>query len=180
MASEFKNTEAFIRKYGKSVESEIQTRLINSGKYASGGLYKSLRTEVKEEKGDFILRFYFVNPGKEYAAFVDKGVTGAGIPQKFGGLKKKVNKGQFDKDAGRIHAFGKKMPPNNKSIRNWMTIKGLPKEAGFAIRRSIWIFGIAPTNFFTIPTTRRQKQFEAGIEKSMALDFEQIILKGLK
>lgn len=172
MASEFKNTEAFVRKYGDSVEQEIRTRLVNNGKVSSGKLFDSLRKEVKEEKGNFLVRFYFVKPGKDYAAYVDKGVTGAGIPEGFKGKKKQVNRG--------FYKFGSKMPPDNKSLRDWMSINGLPKEAGFAIRRSIWIFGIAPTNFFTIPTTRRQKQLEQGIAKNMALDFEQILAKQFK
>lgn len=176
MASDFKNTLAFVKKYAASVEQEIKTRLVNSGHVASGKLFDSIRAEVKEDKNFGILLKYKY---AKYLKYVDKGVSGAGMPSGFKGKKKKVNKGQFDKTDNRVHAFGKKMPPE-KSISDWMRIQGIPKEASFPIRRSIWMFGIAPTNFFTIPTTRRQKQLNEGIEKNMAKDFEQILLKGLK
>lgn len=175
MASDFKNTLAFVKKYAESVKQEIRTRLVNSGHVSSGKLFDSIRSEVKDNKEGISLLFKYA----KYGVYVDKGVSGAGMPSGFKGKKKKVNKGQYDKQANRVHAFGKKMPPE-KSIKDWMRIKGIPKEASFPIRRSIWMFGIAPTNFFTIPTTRRVKQLNAGIEKNMAKDFEQILLKGLK
>jgi hypothetical protein len=42
------------------------------------------------------------------------------------------------------------------------------------------MFGITPTNFFTIPTRRRQKQFEAGLEKAMVKDLDIMIEKQIK
>jgi hypothetical protein len=42
------------------------------------------------------------------------------------------------------------------------------------------MFGIQPTNFFTIPTTRRQKQFEQGLGDAMALDIDKQLEKELK
>lgn len=168
MASEFKNTEAFVKKYGKEVESEIKKRLVGYGKKASGKLYNSIRSEVKEEKAGFLLTFQM----EDYGLYVDKGVSGAGVPSGFNGkLKPVVKSGKF--------RFHDKMPPP-ESIKSWLKIKGIPEKASFPIRRSIWIFGIAPTQFFTIPTTRRQRQFEKGLEKNMALDFEKIIAKQFK
>ena len=41
------------------------------------------------------------------------------------------------------------------------------------------MFGIKPTNFFTIPTTRRQKQFEQGLGDSMAKDLDTQLQKEL-
>jgi hypothetical protein len=169
MANDFKNTKAFIRKYGKEVESEIKTRLLNYGKKATGKLYKSIRADVKENKSEFILTVSM----EDYGEYVDKGVSGAGIPKGFKGKKKQlVTSGKYK--------FGFSMPPDNKEFRKWVSIKGIPKKASFPIRRSIWIFGIAPTNFFTIPIKRREKQFDKGVEKAMALDIENMIKKDLK
>jgi hypothetical protein len=167
MASEFKHTEAFVRKYGEDVVQEMRNRLVTHGKVSSGKLFDSLRFEVKTNP-DIKLTFKMADHGK----FVDKGVSGAGIPEGFGGKKKKVER-------SKLYSFRDKMPPI-KPIRDWVKIQGLPKGTEFPIRRSIWIFGIAPTNFFTIPTTRRQKQFEKGIEKNMGKDFEEILKKGFK
>lgn len=168
MVDEFKNTEAFIRKYGKEVEQEIKNRLAGYNKKASGKLYKSIRAEVSEEKKEFILSFSM----EEYGEYVDKGVQGAGVPKGFKGKKKPVVRtGPYK--------FRDKMPPE-KEFRNWLKFKGIPKKASFPIRRSIWIFGIAPTNFFTIPVKRRQKQFNQGVEKAMAKDIEQQLAKEFK
>ena len=167
MADNFKHTKDYAKRYALQVENEIKTRLVNNGKVSSGKLFDSIRGVVKVEHNDIIVKFQMA----EYGKYVDKGVTGAGIPKGFGGRTRKVNRGQFDKNDGRTHAFGKKMPPS-KPIKDWMRIQGIPKDAEFPIRRSIWIFGIAPTNFFTLPTTRRQKQFELGLEKAMLKDIE--------
>ena len=70
MASKYPETLAFIRKYGNSVEQEIETRLTNYGKIATGKLLDSIRYEVKETKEEFILTFEM----NEYGKYVDKGV----------------------------------------------------------------------------------------------------------
>jgi hypothetical protein len=155
MATEFKNTEKFIRTYANQVESEIETRLRNNGKYASGTLYDSIRYEITEEKTRFILTFKMA----DYGIYVDKGTKPSKYANSEGGG---TGKSKFI-----------------TSLMKWCTIKGLPKNAAFPIRRHIWKVGIPPTNFFTIPTTRRLKQLEKGIEKNMALDVENIIRKEL-
>lgn len=60
-----------------------------------------------------------------------------------------------------------KMPPVSK-IREWCKVKGIPEKAAFPIARNIGRFGIAPTNFFTIPITRRAAQFQEKIAKLTA------------
>lgn len=168
MASDLKNTEAFVKKYGKEVETEMKNRLISYGKKATGKLYKSIRSDVREVKGEFILTFRM----EDYGLYVDGGVKGHGKPAGFQGKDKPVvTTGKFK--------FGSKMPPEG-GLKKWLKLKGIPKEASFAVRRSIWIFGIAPTNFFTVPIKRREKQLAKGIEKAMALDFEQAVLKSFK
>jgi hypothetical protein len=66
------------------------------------------------------------------------------------------------------------------SLQKWCRIKGLPEGLAFPIRRNIWKFGIKPTNFFTIPTTRRLKQFHKGIELNMAKDMDTEIQKAAR
>ena len=160
--SKFKNTDKFLRTYGNQVEQEIETRLTKAGKYASGKLLESVRYEIKEKTNQVIVAFFMADYGK----FVDKGVEG-------------FESGKAGKGGSSIYKFGKKMPPE-KSIKQWLKIKGIPEKASFPIRRSIWKFGITPTNFFTIPTTRRIKQLEEGIKKNMIKDAEEIIKKESK
>ena len=174
MASEFKFTDKYLNKYGKEVVSEIKTRLSGLGKKATGGLINSIKYKIAPN--DLTLSFYM----NEYGKYVDKGVSGAGIVKGFKGKKKKVEKGQLDVYDKRVHKFGSKMPPDNSAFRKWLKVKGIDKGASFAIRRSVWMFGIAPTNFFTIPTTRRQKQFEQGVGDVIAQDIDKQLEKELK
>jgi hypothetical protein len=160
MADKLKNTEDFIKKYGKQVEDEIKARLLSAGKKASGKLYRSIKFNIRESVKELEVSWRM----EDYGLYVDGGVKGAGVPNGFKGKKKQlVTTGRFK--------FGSKIPPESQ-INKWLKIKGIPKEASFPIRRSIWMFGIAPTNFWTIPTTRRQKQFEKGIEDNMAKDLD--------
>lgn len=157
MANNFPNTLKFLKTYGNQVESEIETRLKNYGKYASGKLYDSIRYEIKETDEKFSLSFFMADYGK----YVDKGTK----PSKYANMKRK---GKSNRKSKFI-----------ESLMKWCAIKGINKNAAFPIRRNIWKFGIKPTNFFTIPTTRRQKQLEKGTEKAIALDMEILIKKGL-
>ncbi len=69
-----------------------------------------------------------------------------------------------------------KQPPL-ASIRQWCTIKGIDPKAAFPIARAIGIRGIKPTNFFTIPTTRRAAKFLENLELAYAKDVEEEISK---
>ena len=165
MQSKFPITRKYIETYGKSVESEIKKRLKGHDKYASGKLYESIRFIMKETPKDFTLDFTMLDYGK----YVDKGVKGS-----------KTNK------AGNTpYKYTNKMPPT-KVFDKWVLRKGLaPRDKKgkflnrdkikFAIARSIFLHGVAPTNFFTIPTTRRAKQFEAGVGNAMAQDLDKMI-----
>ena len=165
MQSRFPITRKYIETYGKSVESEIKKRLKGHDKYASGKLYESIRFIIKETPKDFTLDFTMLDYGK----YVDKGVKGS-----------KTNK------AGNTpYKYTNKMPPT-KVFDKWVLRKGLaPRDKKgkflnrdkikFAIARSIFLHGIAPTNFFTIPTTRRAKQFEAGVGNAIAQDLDKMI-----
>lgn len=160
---DFENTRAYIYQFGRSVQEEIETRLFNHGKIASGELYESIAFDVKENNKRFVLTFSMAYHGQ----FVDKGVNGT---EKNWGSKFSYKNG---KPTGRKSEF-------ISALQKWCQIKGIPKEAAYPIRKNIFKMGIAPTNFFTIPTTRRRKQFEKGIEKNMALDVEQILQSDLK
>jgi len=175
MAEDYKNTLKYLNKYGTEVINEMKNRLTNN---ASGSLKKSLKYKIS--KSELTLTFFM----NEYGKYIDKGVTGHGKIKGFKGLdkdgnKKTVNKGQLDKFTGRTYKFGTKMPPDNAEFKKWLRIKGIDKGLSFPIRRSIWMFGIKPTNFFTIPTTRRQKQFENGLGDAMALDIDAQLEKEL-
>jgi hypothetical protein len=150
MADNFKHVNKYLSEYGKSVVSEMRTRLEGNDKVASGKLSKSIKFEKKELEVVFKMA--------DYGKFVDKGVQGSESNR-----AGKGGKSEFK--------FKSKMPPE-KSILNWMKIKGIPKKYSYPIRRNIFKFGITPTNFFTLTVNRRQKQFEKGLEKAILKDIE--------
>lgn len=154
--AEFKRTFKYITTYGNQVEQEIETRLFNLGKVASGKLYDSIGYKVIENEKGYKLQFYMADYGK----YVDKGTK----PSKYADSKEGgTGKSQFI-----------------TSLMKWCKIKGLPQGMAFPIRRKIWKFGQAPTNFFTIPTTRRQKQFKEGVKKNMAIDSKEFLVNEYK
>jgi hypothetical protein len=156
--TQFPLTRKYLTEYGQSVIGEMKTRLTNQGKEATGTLHKSLRFRTQEKDNEFIVSFFMA----EYGQYVDKGVNG------------------YARRVGSIYSFKPKdgnHKPQRKSkfiesLKKWCKVKGLPEGAAFPIRRNIWKFGIKPTNFFTIPTTRRQKQFEQMVAKNMAKDID--------
>jgi len=171
MASQYKFTEKYLNKFGKEVVSEMKNRLTGAGK-GSGPLSKSIKYTVNK---DLTLTYYM----NEYGKFVDKGVSGHGVIKGFKGKKKQIAKGQVDKFEGRAYSFKDKMPPES-AFKKWLKLKGIDKEKSFVIRRSVWMFGIKPTNFFTLPITRRAKQFEKGLEDAMVMDIDKQLEKELK
>lgn len=158
-ASKYPNTLTFLKKYGESVEQEIGTRLHGFGKIDSGNLDDSISYAITEENGRMKIIFRMADYGK----YVDKGVKGS-------------ESGKAGEGGNSIYAFTNKMPPA-KALSGWLKRKGLPESASFPIRRHIFRFGITPTNFFTIPTMRRQKQLENGIRDNMIKDIEQLLQK---
>jgi len=165
---EFKHTEKYVKTFADQTESEIETRLKNNGKYASGDLYDSIRYEIKENNLKWTISFHMLDYGK----FVDRGVNG------------------YDRNRGSEYGFKSKDGKGTggksefiTSLQKWCKIRGLPVGMAFPIRKNIWKFGIAPTQFFTIPFKRRAKQFEKGIEKAMVMDLDYLLQKeinGLK
>lgn len=61
-------------------------------------------------------------------------------------------------------------PPPVKPIKEWCRIKGIDEGAAYAIAKSIGRYGIPPTNFFTVSTTRRAAQFEQKRADAFRLD----------
>lgn len=151
-----KELRKVLDKYGASVVAEMKTRLQNHGKVASGKLIKSLKHDIKETMQNLELNFY----AEDYYKFVDKGVNGyanrVGSPYSF---KPKNGKGT-----------GKsKLIP---ALKKWLRDKGQPESGAFRIRRIIWRYGIAPTQFWSISTNRRQKQLNKQIEQAQAKDYQ--------
>lgn len=68
--------------------------------------------------------------------------------------------------------------PPIQAIQRWVAIKGIPKEAAWAIRKNIFKFGIKPTRViaktrFTIETNRKYVQkYEKSIVETLTKQIE--------
>jgi hypothetical protein len=60
-----------------------------------------------------------------------------------------------------------KFPPLSK-IQEWCRVKNIPQSAAYPIARAIAKRGIPSTNFWTISTTRRYKEFLKNVERIAA------------
>lgn len=151
IAADFRELIKFFDKYGAQVVAEMRTRLRNSGRVASEALYDSIKHIIANNKKDGIsLSFELL----DYYIFVDKGVSGV--------LRK----------VGSPYRF-KTIFPNRKMaahIKQWGKIKGSPASV-YGTVVNIKKYGITPTQFYTLATTRRRKQLETKITELLFVAF---------
>lgn len=156
LRKQFPNTYAEFDKYGASVVKEMRTRLYNNGNVASEDLYNSLDYDIAEGVKGFDLGFLM----EDYGDFIDKGRNGI--------IK------QWRSD----HGLARKFPPISV-IREWVKLKGIPESAVYPIQRKVGLQGFRGNFFYTISTTRREKQFLKTIEKAMQKDIQEFTTKEL-
>lgn len=159
-SKQWPEVDKYLNKYGQSVIDEMRTRLKGYDKFATGALYNNMSYAVTKD-------WEVVFELEDYYKFVDKGVNGyakrRGSPFSF---KPK------DKDWK-----PKKKSKFIESLKIWCRAKGLPEGLAFPIRRNLWKFGIAPTQFYSLTIKRRQKQFETGLENAMVKDIDKQLQK---
>jgi len=163
--------------FGKYVIQQSRSNLTKGKKNSTSDLYNSLKYDITEEQGNFLLDFLM----EDYGDFVDQGVRGAGSssnnrtsPFKFGsgtGKKGGLTKG--------IEKWIKQKP-----IKQWKdkkTGKFLSyKSMKFLIARSIYNKGTKPSLFFTKPFYSAFKRLPIEIVKAFKLDIEKAIVLGTK
>tara|TARA_R100001443_G_scaffold83873_2_gene90601 strand:- start:1178 stop:1690 length:513 start_codon:yes stop_codon:yes gene_type:complete len=159
------NTQKVFKAFAEKTTKMAKSVLRNKGKNASGSLEKSIGYDLKVyPSGALELQF----KAAEYATFVDKGVSGT---------KKRYNT---------PYRYTTKQPPSNV-IDKWVVRKGIKagrddkgrfikrKSLVFAIARSIKLYGIEPTNFFTRAFNFGYKKLPADIVKAYAKDYAKFL-----
>lgn len=146
----FSKLKAYLNSYAKSTADEMVSRLMRYDK-ANGKLAKNLKGKVVWKRNDFQIVYEL----EDYYEFVDKGVNG---------LKKRVGSPFTFK-------FANPSKKHVKELQKWGRMRGIPKEAAYAIGVKVKRDGIAPTQFYSLTVNRRRKQFENKVE--------QLILEGL-
>lgn len=137
--NEGKKLEKILNNYGLKTTKQAKKILLSKNKVASGNLIKKL--QIKVEKSDKGFSLLIIAP--PYAKYVDLGVKG-----------KKSSK----KAPNSPYQYTNKMPPAGP-IDRWMIKKGIKnirdkkgrfikrKQLQYAIRKSIFLYGLETTNF---------------------------------
>lgn len=63
-------------------------------------------------------------------------------------------------------------------LKKWTTLKGIPNSAAYAINKSIYKFGIKPTNVLA-KTIREMDKAVPNLENNLAKEYENIIAEEL-
>ena len=155
------NTQKVFKAFAEKTTKMAKSILRNKRKTASGNLEDSIGYNLKVyPSGALELQF----KAAEYATFVDKGVSGT--------------KRKFNTD----YEYTTKQPPSNV-IDKWVVRKGIKagrddkgrfikrKSLVFAIARSIKLYGIEPTNFFTRAFNFAYKKLPVDVARAYAQDY---------
>ena len=146
-----------LNQFGKYVVSQSRANLTRGKMNASKNLYNSIDFEAVTTPKGFNLIFTM----PDYGLYQDKGVSG---------IRKKYNT---------PYSYKAKMPPK-KAFANWVVRRGLdgvrdPKTGRFitrqslqwAIARSVYLYGIKPKYFFSVPLERAKERFTPEILKAL-------------
>jgi hypothetical protein len=153
------------------VVKESKTALTKQGKNVSKELYNSIDSELKVSKNSFELSFLM----EDYGTFIDKGVKG--------------NKSSA-KAPSSPFKYTNKMPPT-KAFDKWVIKRGLAgrnkkgqfvsrESLKFAIAKSVQMYGIETTNFFTKPFESAFKNLPDEVVEAYGLEVENLLKTSLK
>ena len=156
-------------RYAELWAEELRNQLRKAGKDASGRLIKSIKAEAIVTAMDAGIIVY----GEDYLKFVDMGVSGTEMPQ-----------------PGTPYKYSKtgKMPPI-REIQQWIRIKNIQPRSGmtpqglpFAIQRSIWKYGIRPTDVLqkTISSMKSNRRATELFVQAIATNLENNIATEIK
>jgi hypothetical protein len=154
------NIERYLESFGKQVVNRTKGNL-QKAKGGGTNLEKSIRYEIVADQDGFTLQFYMA----DYGAFVDKGVSGTEVKQKYKDYLSKVILSPYSYK----NAKGHSQPPSSV-LDKWVVKKGIAprdeqgrfisrKSLTFLIARSIGRKGIKSLSFFQKPLGLGLKQF---------------------
>lgn len=162
-----------LNRFVRHVVSQAKKNLTTGNRNASKKLYNSIKGEAKSFPNSIGIYFEM----EPYGLFQDQGVKGTKSGQSYSNFK-----------------YTNKMPPP-KAFDKWTIRRGLaPREKGgkfksrkslnFAIARSVYEKGIAPTLFFTKPFEAAFKNLPDDLVEVFGLEatqmFDDILRQNLK
>jgi len=154
-------------KFGKEVVTQARGNLTRRKINVSKDLYNSLDYQYEGFTNSFRLTFSMA----DYGQFIDQGVKGSKD-------SRKAPRSQFK--------YTNKMPPS-KDIDRWVVRKGLDgtrnkkgqfvsrQSLTYAIRRSIFLYGIKATHFFEDAFVLKFKRFDDVLETALGLAVDNLL-----
>ena len=161
---QLKETRNALNNFAKYVIKQARTNLTKSKKNSSKKLYNSLDYNVNVAKDSISVVFEM----EDYGQFQDQGVSGK---------KTKYNT---------PFSYKSKMPPS-KSFSEWVVRKGLKgtrdkkgrfiprKSLQYLIARSVFMYGIKPSMFFTKPFETGFERLPKELQNKFGIDIENAI-----
>ena len=150
------NIERYLNSFGKQVVNRAKGNL-QKAKGGGTALEGSIRFEVVTDADGFSVQFFM----SDYGTYVDKGVSGTKVKQKY--------KDYLGKVISSPYKYTTKQPPS-RVLDKWVVKKGIAprdkkgrfltrKTLTYLIARSIKRKGIKSLSFFQIPLGLGLKQF---------------------
>ena len=164
-----KKTEKVLNLFAKKVIKDAKGELSRQGKNTSGKLSNSLDYKVTKNSNNSLTLDFL---GIEYAKFVDQGVQG-----KFGSFKAPNSPYSFGSGS-----YSGKWKQFTASLDKWIVKKGLEgirdekgrfvsrKSLRFLIQRSIYLYGIKPSFFFTNPFNANKNALTKDVANAYVSD----------
>ena len=178
---QLKETQKALNDFGKYVVQQSRTNLTKGKKNASKRLYDSIEYQVNVGANDLSVIFSM----EDYGKFVDQGVKGAN-PNRLPKGSKKYGQQQAPDSP---FQFGKGRGGGlRKGLTDWIRqrgIRGRDKKGRFITRkslrymmvRSIYLSGIKPSMFFTVPFQQGVKKLPKELQEKFVTDLQNIIFE---
>lgn len=141
--------------FGNDYVNTLTKLLLRYNKKASGNLINSLDYRIRREAQTIQI----IIQANDYLSYIDKGVSGT---------ERKFNT---------PFSYTTKMPPLS-ALSKWASLKGISQDRVYGIQRSIFKFGIKPTNVIEKTnkimaenaTKKLSKLIANNVEKYVALE----------
>lgn len=165
-------TKAF-GKFAKEVMRRARISLAKSGKNSTGNLSDSLASAMYVDKRTNKITLDFNAPEAPYWEFVDQGVKGS-----FSKKKAPYSPFQFGSGTGESGGLrnGIREWIANKPIKQWKSTKSgrfmSYDQMTHLISRAVFLYGIAPTYFYSGSLERTFKKYKGKLEDAIFDDYE--------
>ena len=164
------NFSKVLNKFGKEVIRRARISLSKSGKNSTGNLSESLGTTLKFKGNSLSLTFDA--PNAPYWQYVDKGVQGKIDSSKAPNSPFKFGSGTGQK-GGLRNAIRSWI--DNKPIKQWKSTKSgrfmSYDQMTHFISRSVYLYGIEPSYFYTDSFLRTHKKYLPFLEDAYSQDY---------